>query len=349
MKIVCMDCQSESYSDLESFKADRHFVCAQCAEESRSILNKEAGASLPSALDERFESGANSPQELSANLVSAAQDEEVLDLSDAVFITEHSEQVTDEQVILLPELETQPPVLEEEAYFPQTTASLLKAESLAQESRVVSQVTEHIYPLQNNSLSDAQPSAAPNASVTARAEGMRLVSFSASKQVILAVACVVAIVLVQALASPSNRTAMKAESPGQQAAPAVPQIEHQAAQSPAQVALNSPIPAPTPSPAVAVEEKPVVAPPVKEQPVEQPKGLFTLQVGSHQDVAEANAQADKLRAAGFAPRVVSAEIPKRGTWYRVQVGDFSTRDEANSFGATLRAKGVADNFIVAGL
>jgi cell division protein FtsN len=53
-----------------------------------------------------------------------------------------------------------------------------------------------------------------------------------------------------------------------------------------------------------------------------------------------------LRAAGYDPRVVSVELPKRGTWYRVMVGSFGDRAEANRFGAQLRAKGAAQDFVI---
>jgi cell division septation protein DedD len=78
-------------------------------------------------------------------------------------------------------------------------------------------------------------------------------------------------------------------------------------------------------------------------------GKFTVQVGSYNDASEANARVSVLRAAGFEARSAAVEIPKRGTWYRVQAGSFETREEATRFGAQLRAKGVAESVIVAAL
>ncbi|HVF57371.1 MAG TPA: SPOR domain-containing protein [Pyrinomonadaceae bacterium] len=75
-------------------------------------------------------------------------------------------------------------------------------------------------------------------------------------------------------------------------------------------------------------------------------GKFTVQVGSYSDASEANARVSSLRAAGFEARSVAAEIPKRGTWHRVQAGRFPTREEAARAGAQLRAKSLADSPIV---
>jgi cell division septation protein DedD len=107
--------------------------------------------------------------------------------------------------------------------------------------------------------------------------------------------------------------------------------------APAQVA---PAPAPQPAPAAApkVEEKTRVETPV--QPSDE-GGNFTAQVGSHSDQSEANEQVSRLRAAGFDARSVAAELPGRGTWYRVQVGRFADRGEAAKTVAALRAKGAA--------
>jgi hypothetical protein len=76
-------------------------------------------------------------------------------------------------------------------------------------------------------------------------------------------------------------------------------------------------------------------------------GNFTVQVGSYPEASQANERVSALRASGFEARAASVELPKRGTWYRVQAGRFQTREEATRFGAQLRAKGAADNVIVA--
>jgi cell division protein FtsN len=357
-----MDCQNESYSDLESLKANKRFICAQCTEEFRSHSDKEAGTGEPPALNEHFESYLNPLNESSAQAEIPVQDEEVLEIPEAVFISEHSEQAIDDNVILFPEIETQTPLSWEEIYLDQTDNSLQVADSPMSENSSVQVSQEADFtdtlPEQGTAVaSDPQILKGVPLKEVASIKKMRLMAFSTSKQIVIAVACVLSIILMQQLITPSSQVSVKAESSDRTVSQAATEVEHKEVKevsAPAPVSENSPTPpAPTPAPAIVaeakpVEEKPVVASSTTGQPVETQKGLYTLQVGSHQNVAEANDQANKLRAAGLEPRVVSAEIPKRGVWYRVQIGDFSTRDEANSFGATLRTKGLADNFIVSG-
>jgi cell division protein FtsN len=91
-------------------------------------------------------------------------------------------------------------------------------------------------------------------------------------------------------------------------------------------------------------------------PAEQTRGLanalaipnsgnFTIQVGSYRDQGEANDRVNRLKASGIEARVVRAEIPGRGTWNRVQIGRVASREEGESFGDQLRARGV-ETFIV---
>ncbi len=85
---------------------------------------------------------------------------------------------------------------------------------------------------------------------------------------------------------------------------------------------------------------PAVAPPAPT------KGNLTIQVASFNDQAQANDRVARLRAAGVDARVVRADIPGKGLWYRVQIGGFGTREEAMSYGNQLRSKGAVQDFIV---
>lgn len=85
---------------------------------------------------------------------------------------------------------------------------------------------------------------------------------------------------------------------------------------------------------------------VSNQPDGNDGGKFTVQVGSYNERAQADERVAGLQSSGFEARVVAAELPNRGTWYRVQIGRFASRDEATRYGAQLRARGVADNMIV---
>lgn len=139
----------------------------------------------------------------------------------------------------------------------------------------------------------------------------------------------------------------------------VQQIKKQAVATEATPAPQpSSTPAPTPEPTQAPTPEPTPAPEPKQAetatpPVAVPQstdgGRFAVQVGSYNEVGQANERAEKLRAAGFDPRVVSVELPKRGTWFRVVVGSFNDRAEANRFGTQLRAKGAAQDFVIADL
>jgi cell division protein FtsN len=71
-----------------------------------------------------------------------------------------------------------------------------------------------------------------------------------------------------------------------------------------------------------------------------PTPSFTVQVGSFRDRASADDQAKKIMAQGISAQVVLVSVEGR-TWYRVQVGRFDTRADAEAhYQKKLRAKGV---------
>jgi cell division protein FtsN len=76
-------------------------------------------------------------------------------------------------------------------------------------------------------------------------------------------------------------------------------------------------------------------------------GGYTIQIGSYNVIEQANERVARLQATGFDARVVAVELPKRGTWYRVQAGRFGNREEAARYGNELKSRGAADNFIIA--
>lgn len=68
------------------------------------------------------------------------------------------------------------------------------------------------------------------------------------------------------------------------------------------------------------------------QPTEAvPGGAFTLQLSAFQDRQEAERFATRLRDRGYAPYIVAAEVPNKGTWYRVRMGSFPTREAATRY------------------
>ncbi|HWS90329.1 MAG TPA: SPOR domain-containing protein [Pyrinomonadaceae bacterium] len=115
------------------------------------------------------------------------------------------------------------------------------------------------------------------------------------------------------------------------------------APAPTQAAAPQPEPRPGTAAAPKADEKPRVETPA---PAAEGGGNFTAQVGSFNSQSEANERVSSLRAAGFDARSVVAELPGRGTWYRVQVGRFADRGEAAKTVAALRAKGAASAALV---
>jgi len=62
-----------------------------------------------------------------------------------------------------------------------------------------------------------------------------------------------------------------------------------------------------------------------------PTGAFTLQLGASPSRDDAERQASRLREKGYAPYIVAAEVPGKGTWYRVRMGSFPTKDAATRY------------------
>lgn len=106
----------------------------------------------------------------------------------------------------------------------------------------------------------------------------------------------------------------------------------------------------TPAPTAAPAKPTPSAPP--QQPaghaVGQSDGSLTVQIGSFNDAEQARQRAEKLRAAGLEVRVVKAQIPQKGTWYRLQTGRFTSQAEADRYRNELRAKGTVKDSIVTG-
>jgi cell division septation protein DedD len=95
----------------------------------------------------------------------------------------------------------------------------------------------------------------------------------------------------------------------------------------------------------ASEDKAASPAPTPSRAGEAKEGKVTIQVGAYNVATEAAGRVAALKSAGFEARSVEVEIPKRGTWYRVQSGRFVTRDEAERYGRQLRDRGVVSSFI----
>ncbi|MCY1023747.1 SPOR domain-containing protein [Pyxidicoccus sp. MSG2] len=74
-------------------------------------------------------------------------------------------------------------------------------------------------------------------------------------------------------------------------------------------------------------------------------GAFTLQISSFPDRQEAERFAARLRGDGYAPYILAAEVPGRGTWYRVRMGSFATKDDASRYQSDFKRETKLDAFV----
>jgi len=112
--------------------------------------------------------------------------------------------------------------------------------------------------------------------------------------------------------------------------PAAPIAKAEPAPKPATpIAKAEPAPKPeSPKPAVAAVKKVAIATPAPASAADpaKAKGRFTLQLGSFPDRAEAEAFSRRFTPQGS--YVIASDIPGKGTWYRVRVGDYGNAKDA---------------------
>lgn len=68
-----------------------------------------------------------------------------------------------------------------------------------------------------------------------------------------------------------------------------------------------------------------------EAPTPAAEGSWTLQLSAYQDKAEAERFAAGLRDKGYAPFIVEANVAGKGTWFRVRMGRFGSKDAASTY------------------
>ena len=66
------------------------------------------------------------------------------------------------------------------------------------------------------------------------------------------------------------------------------------------------------------------------------KEKYTVQIGASQKEEEANKIVESLVSRGYPAFIKVAKIPGKGTWYRIRIGTFTTREEAELYGDNLR-------------
>lgn len=118
---------------------------------------------------------------------------------------------------------------------------------------------------------------------------------------------------------------------GRAAAGAAPADTMSEGNPPADPAAGEAVEAPAPADPAPVEAAPAPVPAddtrdaLLAAPVE---GRYTLHLWSFSNAADAERSSAALRRDGYAPATRAVELPGKGTWYRVYVGNFGGRDQA---------------------
>jgi cell division protein FtsN len=71
-----------------------------------------------------------------------------------------------------------------------------------------------------------------------------------------------------------------------------------------------------------------------------PKDVYFIQAGSFQNPAEADNQKARLAILGFESSVEPANLPDKGTWYRVRLGPYTKVDDLNKVRQALAQNGI---------
>jgi len=101
-----------------------------------------------------------------------------------------------------------------------------------------------------------------------------------------------------------------------------------------------------PGDSVATRSTPAAAHPAPKVPdATSSTGAFTLQLGASPNRDDAERQVSRLREKGYAPYIVTAEVPGKGTWYRVRMGSFPTKDAATRYLQDFKRETQAEAFV----
>jgi len=75
------------------------------------------------------------------------------------------------------------------------------------------------------------------------------------------------------------------------------------------------------------------------------KDVYFIQAGSFQNPAEADNQKARLAILGFESSVEPANLPDKGTWYRVRMGPYSKVEEINRVRQALAQSGIEASLV----
>ena len=72
---------------------------------------------------------------------------------------------------------------------------------------------------------------------------------------------------------------------------------------------------------------------------------FTIQVSSFKDKTKAELELAGLKAAGHSAYISEVDLKEKGTWYRIYVGNFATKSQADEFLSKLKPT-YKDSFVI---
>jgi cell division protein FtsN len=75
------------------------------------------------------------------------------------------------------------------------------------------------------------------------------------------------------------------------------------------------------------------------------KDVYFIQAGSFQNPADADNQKARLAILGFESSVEPANLPDKGTWYRVRMGPYTKVEEINRVRQSLAQSGIEANLV----
>ena len=108
-----------------------------------------------------------------------------------------------------------------------------------------------------------------------------------------------------------------------------------------EVEVPSPPPAEEEPPSAKTEKEPArPAEPSSAPPRPTPEGQFLLQVASFQQADDAEAMKARLALRGLQAKVVDSDLGEKGTWYRVRLGPFAGRAQAEDVRDRLKHAGL---------
>lgn len=72
---------------------------------------------------------------------------------------------------------------------------------------------------------------------------------------------------------------------------------------------------------------------------------YTIQIGAYKEMAIASKVMNKLKKKGYSAYIITKEIPEEGPIYKVRIGEFSNREEAEEQANSIKTKEKMDAFV----